>query len=257
MCDPSRESAANPHICGQKGPKRLPEHIQHGRTIRVKCPKKNAVGVSTPHSPKLSPRGRSLRSLLRHLVQIRHGRLLRIPAGIELKPLRLTHLPQLHLLLVRRRERRQRQFLEARERRARRQTRRQLLVVAQRLQCRRVAVSHRLRDKPHALEVKSAPCSDRCGRHIDAVVQVAQHEGEAARRAVLDHRVHQLAWAEGEEEGRTSRRGCDGPASTRRWCRRPGGSRRSGEEEAKGGKDRKRRDLGRDDRKRRLCCRRV
>ena len=190
VCDPSRESAANPHICGQKGPKRLPEHIQHGRTVRVKCPKKNAVGVSTPHSPKLPPRGRSLRSLLRHLVQIRHGRLLRIPAEIELKPLRLTHLPRPHLLLVRRRERRQRQFLEARERRARRQTRRQLLVVAQRLQRRRVAVSHCLRDEPHALEVKSAPCSDRCGRHVDAIVQVAQHEGKAARRAVFDHRVH-------------------------------------------------------------------
>ena len=175
------------------GSESLPEHIQHRRTIRIKCPEKNTVRISTPYSPITLSRRRPFVSFLRQFVQIPYSLLLRVPAGICLKPLPLTPHSHPHLLLVRRREPRQRQLLEAGERRASRQTRRQLVIVEQRLLGVGIALSHGLCDEPHALGVKPARRSHLCRRHVDAVVQVAQHECKTLSRVVRHHRLDKLA----------------------------------------------------------------
>lgn len=175
------------------GSKLLPEHIQHRRTVRIICPKKNTVRIATPHSPNTLSRRCPLVSLLRQFVQIPHRLLLRVPAGIGLKPLLLTRLSHPHLLLVRRRELRQRQLLKAGKCRTSRQTRRELIIVEQSLLGLSVSPSYGLRDEPHALGVKPARRSHLGRRHVDAVVQVAQHECKTSSRVVCHHRLDKLA----------------------------------------------------------------
>lgn len=171
--------------------------IQHGGNIRGVRLEQNTIRESILHTAFPPLRWRAARGArVFHLVVVaaHHHLQVLVILGIPLLVLLPLILPlHPHLPFVRRRKLRQRQLLEAREGGSRRQTRRQLVIVEQRLLGVGIALSHGLCDEPHALGVNPARRSHLCRRHVDAVVQVAQHECKTLSRVVRHHRLDKLA----------------------------------------------------------------